>query len=169
MTLQVAANTHTTTINGLEEGTSYYFRIRALRTAGNTQYSNEVNLKTNQKPTLNNDIELDVSGSNTVYLPRNLFRDRFNDADGELLSNITITSIPNGINQFRVQGTFGNNNITTAPQEVTDFQLRDDGGGNGRLRYRASDEFTGQAVFTFTASDGFDDSDQRTERYELMC
>ena len=156
-TKTVNADATTTVFEGLEEGSTYFFRVKATFSSSNDSgYSEIIEVKTNIKPTLSGPIELEVNGDAFLEFPKQLFTQSFSDADGENIERIRVTSLPDGIQDFQVV------NVEDPIVLNSEFNADEIETNNGdvRFRYRASDDFTGKTSFTFTASDGFDFAEQ---------
>ncbi|MEO1652345.1 MAG: gliding motility-associated C-terminal domain-containing protein [Bacteroidota bacterium] len=150
-TTNTGANVVETTINGLNEGSTYFFRVRANLPTSNTAFTEAIRVTTNIKPTLTGNLTYDVVGAEYIVFPASDFQGIFSDVDGESGQSINILSLPQGIRDFEM----GFRYDITAPREIamadlTNFE------GDPVFRYRANNNFTGTTSFTFTISDGFD-------------
>jgi Ca2+-binding RTX toxin-like protein len=133
----VAANTTACTVTGLSAATAYSFRIRASNTAGDSVYSNTVDVVTSPAIT---DITKET-GSATVlrFTPADFSADF---AHPDTLQSIRIVSLP-ARGALLLSGI-----VVTAGQEIPIAQLDE-------LTYACpTDGYVGPDAFQFSASDG---------------
>lgn len=142
-----------TTIDGLLEGVNYFFRVKATFAASpDSEYTNSVEITTNNKPTLSGNLEVEVLGNDFIGFTESGFNGLFTDIDGETLSKVKVLTLPEGIDVFDVRARFS---ITSPNTEINQNDLTDPN-GDPRFRFRALNTFTGTTSFDFTISDGFD-------------
>ncbi len=152
-TKTVNAGATKTVFGGLEEGNTYFFRIRATFPLNNySEYSEVIEIKTNIKPSLSGTIDLEIIGNSFLEFPKELFTQSFFDLDGDNIERLKIISLPDGIQNFEVTNVVDPISVNSE-FDIDQIETND---GDTRFRYRATDDFTGKTSFTFTASDAYD-------------
>ncbi|WP_052323402.1 leucine-rich repeat domain-containing protein [Flexithrix dorotheae] len=136
-------------IEGLQEGTTYFYRIKAQRPLDLilSGYSNEAQAKTNFRPVVS-DIEKQSNNRETVLITLNDFENSFTDQDKEdQLESVMFNGLPQS-------GTLTHNNLpVTVGQEILAAEI-------DQLVYTPENDFSGEIEIPFKVSDGKDYSAQ---------
>jgi hypothetical protein len=129
--------------DGLDEGTIYDYRVRAINYFGSSAFSNTASAQTNFKP-LGDDFEKEMLEDGTLLIDVQDFIDVFSDPDNsDQLIQIVIATLPQ-------KGT-----LKLADNDVTEGQiiLKTE---LAELKFIASENENGSATFDFYTHDGKD-------------